>query len=127
MKTLILFAIATSTLVAQTTIVKSVSPWWVHGSVIVHMMSATQDGLSSWKQAEKNKLFITTSGPQVGHFYRQGAGRMAGITLGLVGASEIVSYFKPGWRRYIATLNFGAAGSHIAVTTYNVIQNPYYR
>ena len=106
---------------------KPTSIWWVHASVAVHMMSAAQDGLSSWKQSEGNALYATATGPQAGHFYRQGAGRMAASTLGAVAVSELVAHFKPTWRKYIAALNFGAAAAHVGVTTSNVIRNPYYR
>ena len=106
---------------------KPISIWWVHGSVVAHMMSATQDGLSSWKQGEGNAFYTTTTGPQTGHFYRSGAGKMAGITIGTCVVSEIVVYFKPKWRKYVAVLNFGAATAHVGITTSNVIRNPYYR
>src|ERR1035438_7548235 len=59
----------------------STSMWWVHGSVAAHMMSAAQDGLSSWKQAEGNALYTTQTGPQTGHFYRQGAVQAEGNAL----------------------------------------------
>ena len=105
----------------------STSMWWVHGSIAAHMMSAAQDGLSSWKQAEGNALYTTQTGPQTGHFYRQGAGRMAGITVGVCAVSDLVAHFRPRWRKYIAAVNLGAAGAHTAVTTSNVVRNPYYR
>jgi hypothetical protein len=106
---------------------KPTSIWWVHGSVVAHMMSATQDGLSSWKQGEGNAFYTTTTGPQTGHFYRSGAGKMAGITVGTCVVSEVVAHFKPKWRKYTAAINFGATAAHVGVTTSNVIRNPYYR
>lgn len=106
---------------------KPASIWWVHGAVAAHMMSAAQDGLSSWKQAEGNALYTTQTGPQAGHFYRAGAGRMAGATLGAAAVSEVVAHFRPGWRKYVAALNLGAAAAHVGVTTSNVVRNPYYR
>ena len=106
---------------------KPTSIWWAHASVAAHAMSAAQDGLSSRHQAEANVLYTTPTGPQAGHFYRTGAGRMAASTLGVVAVSEVVAHFKPGWRKYIAALNFGAAAAHVGVTTSNVIRNPYYR
>jgi hypothetical protein len=106
---------------------KPTSIWWVHASVAAHMMSAAQDALSSWKMAEANPLYVTQTGPQAGHFYHTGAGRMAGATLGICAISEVVAHFKPRWRKYIAALNFGAAAAHVGVTTSNVVRNPYYR
>ena len=106
---------------------KPTSIWWVHGAVVAHMMSATQDGLSSWKQSEANPIYTTQAGPQAGHFYRTGAGRMTASTLSVVAVSEVVAHFKPGWKKYIAALNFGAATAHVGVTASNVVRNPYYR
>ena len=103
------------------------SVWWIHAPVTAHLMSAAQDGLSSWKQGEGNSLYVTTTGPQAGHFYRSGAGKLAGITIGICTISEVVGYLKPGWRRYIGAVNLGAAASHVGITTANVIRNPYYR
>jgi len=106
---------------------KPTNIWWVHASVAAHVMSAAQDGLSSWKQAEGNALYTTKVGPQTGHFYRTGAGRLAASTLGSAAVSEVVAHFKPKWRRYIAALNFGGAAAHVAVTTSNVVRNPWFR
>lgn len=103
------------------------SMWWVHCSVAAHIMSATEDGLSSWKQAEGNRLYAQSGGPQTSHFYRTGAGRMTGLTLGAVAVSYAVAYIHPSWRKYIGILNLGAAAAHQAVVVNNVVQNPYYR
>jgi hypothetical protein len=103
------------------------STWWVHASVVAHAMAAGQDGLSSWKQGELSPLYAEASGLQRGHFYRTGAARLTGVTLGIVAVSEVLGALKPKWRKYIGILNLAAAAAHVGVTTANVVRNPYYR
>jgi hypothetical protein len=67
------------------------------------------------------------TGPQQGHFYRTGAARLTGITLGIAAASYVVAWVHPGWRRYIGVLNLSCADAHLGTVVYNVVQNPYYR
>ena len=126
---LLLSVLFASSVLAQQQQQKSIIPssWWVHGSVVAHAMAAAQDGLSSWKQGELSPLYADKTGQWAGHFYRTGAGRLAGITLGIVAVSEVVGHFKPKWRKYVGVLNFGAAAAHAGITTSNVVRNPYYR
>ena len=112
---------------AQTLDPPKPSMWWVHCTAAAHMMSAAEDGLSSWRQSEGNRLYAQSSGPQSGHFYRTGAGRMTGITLGAVAVSYALAYIHPGWRKYIGIVNLGAAAAHQGVVVSNVVRNPYYR
>ena len=60
-------------------------------------------------------------------FLSSGCWQNAGITVGVCAVSELVAHFRPRWRKYIAAVNLGAAGAHTAVTTSNVVRNPYYR
>ena len=100
------------------------SPWWVHGPVLAHLGAAGLDALSSWKQPEANGMYRQQSGPFAGRFYTTGAARMAGFTIGLTSASEILSALKPRWRRAIGVLNLGAAGAHGGASAYNLSKNP---
>ena len=127
MKRLFLLIFACSFGLSAQTIQPKPSMWWVHCGALAHMMSAAEDGLSSWKQGESSVLYAQSSGSQSGHFYRTGADRMTGITLGIVAASYAVAYIHPGWRKYVGILNLGAAAAHQGVTVSNVIRNPYYR
>jgi len=101
--------------------------WWVHGPVLAHMSTAALDGFSSWKQGEGNSLYVQESGPQQGHFYRTGAARLTGITLGIAAASYVVGRVHPGWRKYVGVFNLSCAGAHLGTVVNNVVQNPYYR
>jgi hypothetical protein len=101
--------------------------WWVHGPVLAHMSAAALDGFSSWKQGEANSLYVQESGPQEGHFYRTGAARLTGATLGIAAASYFVGWVHPGWRKYVGVFNLSCAGAHLGTVVYNVVQNPYYR
>jgi hypothetical protein len=101
--------------------------WWVHGTVAAHIMAASLDGLSSWKQPESNPLYAEAAGPQAGRFYRMGAARLAGITLSIGAISEVAGRLKPSWRRYVGALNASAAAIHAGAAVSNLVRNPCYR
>jgi hypothetical protein len=121
MKTILLFLALSCVLVAQSS---QPSRWWVRGPVLAHLGAAGLDALSSWKQPEANGMYRQQSGPFAGRFYTTGAARMAGFTIGLTSASEILSALKPRWRRAIGVLNLGAAGAHGGASAYNLSKNP---
>jgi len=119
MKTLLLFLALSCALQSS-----QPSRWWVHGPVLAHLGAAGLDALSSWKQPEANSIYRQQTGPFAGRFYTTGAARMAGVTIGLTSASEILSALKPRWRRAIGVLNLGAAGAHGGASAYNLARNP---
>jgi hypothetical protein len=126
-KFLLSLTLAAGMVVAAPPAQQKPSAWWVHGTVAAHIMAASLDGLSSWKQPESNPLYAEATGPQTGRFYRKGAARLAGITLSIGAVSEAVGWLKPSWRRYVGALNAGAAAVHEGVAVSNVVRNPYYR
>ena len=94
----------------------------------VHLTGHLIDGLTSWKQPEGNPLLATKTGPQAGHFYREGVNRKMLMGGSAAVLTLILAKKYPKLRPVLVWANVGAGVGFATVGGLgNIIRNPYYR